>query len=48
MFKEEEMCYEYVDEETGKYVINETDKMTIASEYHESVRPASEFVSEYL
>ena len=44
---ERERCYEYVEVETGKYVFDETDKMAIAREYHESGRPASEFVSKY-
>ncbi len=47
VYNEEERCYEYVEEETGKYVFDETDKMAIAREYRESGRPSSEFVSKY-
>ena len=39
--------YEWKEVETDRYAFDETDKIAIAREYHESGRPASEIVSKY-
>ena len=47
VYNEELGRYEWKEVETDKYVFDETDKISIAREYHERGCPASEIVSKY-
>lgn len=47
VFNEELRTYELLETNTGKYVFDETEKLSIAREYLESGRPASEIASKY-
>ena len=47
VFNEETRTFELVEENTGKFVFDETEKMSIAREYLENGLRASEIVSKY-